>query len=356
MQSSNAMDNALERLGCTKKREMALVISLSVLLVVIAVLSFTVGVYALTPSELVSALTAWATNSVTPELEQTINVLIKIRGPRLVLAAAVGAALAVSGAAYQGIFRNPMVSPDILGVSNGASVGVALGLLLELPSLAVHTMSFAFGMLAVLLVLAVAHGTGGRTGNVMTVMILAGVVVGSIASAFLSLIKYVADPENTLPAITYWLMGSFARSGNMQNIVVMLVVLLLGGGLLMVLRWKLNAMTFGEAEARSLGVDVGKTRIVVILAATLMTSISVCFCGAIGWVGLIIPHIVRLMVGPNYRALIPVSMLAGANFMLIVDNVARIAIPGELPVGVITALIGAPLFIFMLYKGRGQYL
>ena len=333
-----------------------LVASLSVLLLAVIFVSFMVGVHTMTPSEIFEGVVAWTSGNVTKELESAVDVLFAIRLPRVLLAAMVGAALAVSGAAYQGIFRNPMVSPDILGVSNGASVGVALGLLLTLPSVLVHGLSFAFGMAAVLLVLGVAHAVGNRSGNVMTVMILAGVVVGSIGSSLLSLIKYIADPDNTLPAITYWLMGSFARSGNATNILVMGVVLLLGGGLLMALRWRLNVMTFGEEEARSLGVNVRRTRILVILAATLMTSITVCFCGAIGWVGLIIPHIVRLMVGPNYQALVPISMLAGANFMLIVDNIARIVVPGELPVGVLTALIGAPLFIYMLFKGRSQYL
>jgi iron complex transport system permease protein len=168
----------------------------------------------------------------------------------------------------------------------------------------------------------------------------------------LSLIKYVADPDDVLPAITYWLMGSFARSGNAVNVIVMLSILAVGTAVLLLVAWRLNALSFGEEEARSLGVDVKRTRLLVIAASTLMTSASVCLCGVIGWVGLIIPHIVRLALGPDFRTLIPTCLLAGATFMLAVDDVARVLVPGELPVGVLTAIIGAPLFISMLARSR----
>lgn len=358
MQGKSTAPGQRERgaLGDTKAGRWAAVVVLTLLLVVLAFASFMVGSYPMTPAEVLATAAAFATGDVGPHNQQAVAVMFSIRIPRVLLAAMVGAALAISGAAYQGVFRNPMVSPDILGVSNTASVGVALGLLLGLPTLAVHGMSFVFGIGAVFLVLGIAHAVGGRSGNTTIVMILSGIVIGSIGSAFLSLIKYVADPDGVLPAITYWLMGSFARSGNDVNVVIMFVFLCIGAGALMVLRWKLNALTFGEEEARTLGVDVKRTRIAIILAATLMTSASVCLCGVIGWVGLIIPHVVRLMMGPNYRTLLPVSLLTGACFMLAVDDVARVLVPGELPVGVLTALIGAPLFIYMLFKGRGQYL
>lgn len=343
-------------LGDTAAGRWFAIIVLAILLVVLAFVSFMAGTYSLSPSEIFETIGAYLSGNTGTDDQQAIAVLFSIRLPRVLLAAMVGAALAVSGAAYQGVFRNPMVSPDILGVSNSASVGVALGLLLGLPTVAVHGLSFAFGIMAVLLVLSIAHAVGGRSGNTTIVMILSGIVIGSIGSALLSLIKYVADPDNVLPAITYWLMGSFARSGNATNIIIMFVLLLIGAGALLLLRWKLNVLTFGEEEARSLGVDVRRTRIAIILAATLMTSASVCLCGVIGWVGLIIPHIVRLLMGPNYRSLLPVSMLTGATFMLAVDDVARVLVAGELPVGVLTALIGAPLFIYMLFKGRNQYL
>lgn len=337
-------------------RAVAVGIALAVLLVVIAFASMMMGAYSMEPAQVMQLIAAWARGDLAAQDPRSVTVLFSIRLPRMALAVLVGASLSVSGAAYQGIFRNPMVSPDILGVSNAASVGVAIGLLLGWPTLMVHAVSFAFGIAAVLLVLAIAHAVGGRSGNTTIVMILSGVVIGSMCSAVLSLIKYVADPDNVLPAITYWLMGSFSRANNLANMTVMFTIFLLGAGTLMLLRWKLNAMTFGEEEARTLGVDVKRTRVAIILASTLMTSATVCMCGVVGWVGLIIPHIVRLMMGPDYRTLLPLSMLTGACFMLVVDDVARTIVAGELPIGVLTALIGAPLFIYMLFKSRSKYL
>ncbi|WP_221688623.1 FecCD family ABC transporter permease [Gordonibacter massiliensis (ex Traore et al. 2017)] len=335
-------------------RERAVMAGLAVALVALVAVSLTVGTYDVSLPEMGRVLWDWLTGSSTAHDKATV-VLLTIRAPRILLAALVGAALAASGAAYQGMFRNPMVSPDILGVSNGAAVGAALALLLGLPSLVVHGLSFVCGLGAVLLVMAVARAVG-KGGNTLTLMILAGVVMSSTFSALLSLVKYVADPDDALPQITYWLMGSFARSGNDVNVLVLAAILVVGGGALLLMRWRINALSFGEEEARTLGVDVKRTRTVVILAATLLTSATVCLCGTIGWVGLIIPHIVRLVVGPNFRALLPVSLLGGACFMLLVDDVARIIVPGELPVGVLTALIGAPLFIYMLVKGRKEWL
>lgn len=338
-------------------REVGIVIMLTVFLVLLVGISFIVGTYAATPASLFEAARAYAQGTANANQQQTMTVMFGIRLPRILLAAMVGAALSIAGASYQGIFRNPMVSPDILGVSAGASVGVAFGLLIGMPTLLVHSMSFAFGIISVLAVLGITRIVGGSDGqSSTTILILTGIVIAAIGNAVLSLLKYVADPDDVLPAITYWLMGSFARSGNAENILVMFALLLIGGGVLMALRWRLNVMTFGNDEARTLGVNVRKTQMEIILASTLMTSATVCLCGIVGWVGLIIPHITRLLVGPNYRALLPVSLLTGACFMLAVDDVARVIVPGELPIGVLTALIGAPLFIYMLIRGRKQYL
>lgn len=335
-------------------REAALVACLSALLVVLLVGSLTIGTYDVSPSDIVRIAGGWLTGANQAQDSSAI-VLLVVRLPRIVLAALAGAALAVSGAAYQGLFKNPMVSPDILGVSSGAGAGAALALLLGLPSIAVHGLSFGFGIVAVLVVTAIARAFGGGS-NAMVVMILAGTVISAVFSAVTSLLKYVADPDDVLPQITYWLMGSFARSGNETNVWIMLATLVAGGGVLMLLRWRINVMTFGEEEAKTMGVNVRVTRLVIVLAATLLTSMVVCMCGTIGWVGLIVPHVVRLVTGPNYRSLIPLSMLAGACFMLAVDDVARIIIPGELPISVLTALIGAPLFLFMLARGRKEWL
>ncbi len=266
-----------------------------------------------------------------------------------------GAALSASGAAYQGMFRNPMVSPDILGVSSGAAVGAALGLLLDLPSMAVHLLSFLFGVAAVLLVMFLAKVIG-RGNGTLVIMVLSGTVISSVFSSMTSLIKYVADTDEKLPEITFWLMGSFARASSYSNMVMMGIGLLAGGGILLLLRWKINGMAFGEDEARALGINTVRVRTAVILSSTLLTAMTVCICGTIGWVGLIIPHITRLLVGPNYKSLMPISMLGGACFMLLVDNAARTIVPGELPISILTSLIGAPLFIYMLFKGRRDWL
>lgn len=336
-------------------RERVLICALAICLVLLILVSLTVGSYDITVPQIAGIVwrqLSGAGNSG----DQAATVLLIVRLPRIVLAALVGAALALSGAAYQGMFRNPMVSPDILGVSSGAGVGAAAALLLGLPTLLVHAVSFGCGIAAVLLVMGLSRAVSGKSQGNLVVMILAGVILSSVFSALTSLVKYLADANDVLPEITFWLMGSFARSGNATNMLIMGTALLIGAVLLLALRWKVNILSFGEEEARSMGVNTGRVRAAIILAATLLTSASVCICGNIGWVGLIIPHISRLLVGPNYKALFPVSLLGGACFMLLVDDVARVIVPGELPIGVLTALIGAPLFLFLLFKGRKEWL
>lgn len=338
-----------------ERRERIIAIALAVCLVALILVSLTVGTYGITVPQILGIIWRQVTGAGNAG-DQAATVLLVIRLPRIVLAAMVGAALALSGAAYQGMFRNPMVSPDILGVSSGAGVGAAVALLLGLPTLAVHAFSFACGVGAVLLVMALARAVGGKSRGNLVVMILAGVILSSVFSALTSLVKYLADADDLLPEITFWLMGSFARSGSEVNVFVMGAALAIGAIVLLALRWKVNILSFGEEEARTMGVNTGRVRTAIILAATLLTSASVCICGNIGWVGLIIPHVSRLMVGPNYKTLFPVSLLGGACFMLLVDDVARVIVPGELPIGVLTALIGAPIFLFLLIKGRKEWL
>ncbi len=337
-----------------KRRELVTIFGLVIFLLLLILVSLTVGTYEMSVGDIIKVIGDWISGNIA-DGDNNAVVLIIIRLPRIILAALVGAALAASGAAYQGMFRNPMASPDILGVSNGAAVGAAVALLFALPTTAVHGISFVCGLGTVVLVLAIAR-IFGKGSNSLVVVILAGVVMSSTFQALVSLVKYVADPDDVLPQITYWLMGSFARSGNDTNVIYMGLILLIAGGILIGMRWRINALSFGEDEAQTLGIPVRRTRLIVIITATLLTSATVCLCGAIGWVGLIIPHITRLAVGPNYKTLLPVSMLAGACFMLLVDDVARVIVPGELPVGILTALIGAPLFIYMLLKGRKEWL
>ena len=333
--------------------EVALGLGLGVLLVFLILWSMTIGAYDLTIPDAVQAVGGALGLCDAPENTKITTVLLVIRLPRILLTALVGAALAISGAAYQGLFKNPMVAPDILGVSSGAGTGAALAILFGLGSAGVQLTAFAFGLGAVLIVMAIARAFG-KSGNSLVVMILAGTVISSVFSAITSLAKYVADTDDKLPQITYWLMGSFAHAGAMKNVLVMGAVLLVAGGVMMAMRWRINVMAFGEEEARTMGVNVKATRNVLILCSTMLTSVAVCLCGTIGWVGLIIPHIMRLATGPNYRSLIPLSMLAGACFMVVVDDLARTLVSAELPVGVLTSLIGAPLFIFMLVRGRKE--
>ena len=336
-------------------REFVIGIGLAVLLLFLIVWSLTIGAYNLTFSDAIQALGAQVGLCPAPENAQASTVLLVIRLPRVLLTALVGAALAVSGAAYQGMFKNPMVAPDILGVSAGAGTGAAIAILLGLGSLGVQLSALIFGLAAVGVVILIAKAFGKR-GNSLVIMILAGTVMSSVFSALTSLAKYLADPDEKLPEITYWLMGSFARAGVTKSVLIMGAALLVGGGLMMLMRWRINVMAFGEEEARTMGVNVKATRNLIVLAATMLTSVAVCLCGTIGWVGLIIPHITRLATGPNYKSLVPLSMLAGACFMVVVDDLARTLTGAELPVGILTALIGAPLFIYMLVKGRREWL
>ena len=288
------------------------------------------------------------------ENSQALYVLTVIRIPRLLLSLMAGGSLAVSGAAYQGLLRNPMISPDILGVSSGASTGAILCLLLGASLWVMQGVAFAFGLGAVAIVLLLGR-LSGRGSSKLLVLVLAGVVISPIFSAFTSLIKYIADSNDKLPAIVFWLMGSFARSSNWNSLLVLAVAMALGSVPLMLLRHRMNVLSFGEEEAQTMGVDVRRTRLIIICCATVLTAATVTLCGNIGWVGLILPHLMRLIVGPDYRYLLPSCLLAGGLFMLLVDNTVRLLLPGEMPVGIVTSLIGAPLFIYLLFQGRRDW-
>jgi iron complex transport system permease protein len=280
-------------------------------------------------------------------------VLFSIRLPRVALAVLVGAALSTSGAAYQGLFRNPMVSPDILGVSSGAGVGASLAIIWGWPTPLLHAAAFAFGLGAVGLVLVVTRLVG--RGGSLLVMILVGVVVSSLFSALGALIKYMTSNEQSLIALVLWLMGSLARAGSWPSLMILALVITAGAVPLFLLRWKLNALSFGEDEARAVGVNVERLKLAVVVCGTLMTASAVALCGLIGWVGLIIPHMARFLVGPNFRALLPVTMLGGGLFLLLVDSAVRLALPGEMPIGILTAIIGAPMFVYLLARGRQEW-
>lgn len=280
----------------------------------------------------------------------TASVIGQLRMPRIMAALMVGGALAMSGASYQGVFRNPMVSPDILGASAGAGFGAAMGILLSLPTLGIQLLSFACGLAAVGMSYIISKAVGGRE-NVTLVLVLAGMVVSALFSAFVSIAKYLADPYSKLPEITFWLMGSLS-SVISHDLIFVLPPVVLSTVTLLFLRWRLNVLVFGDEEASALGIDTPKYRIAVIICSTLLTASVVSISGQIGWVGLVIPHFSRMLVGPNYQYLLPASFLTGGSYLLLVDNVARNLLQVEIPLGILTAVIGAPVFIYLLLRGR----
>ena len=275
-------------------------------------------------------------------------VLLNIRLPRIIGAIAVGGALSIAGASYQGMFRNPMVSPDILGVTSGAGFGASLAILLSLPVAFIQFSSFCGGIAAVMIAVTISKWIGKNHDRIL-VLVLSGMVISSLFGAMLSMLKYVADPDEKLPAITYWLMGSLA-SIRMDDLLVVIPIILTGAIPLVLISWRINVLSFGEDEARSLGLNTGRLRALVIVCASLVTACTISISGIIGWVGLIIPHLTRMVVGPNHKILLPASFLLGATFMLIVDNMARTLASIEIPLGILTSVIGAPLFILFLKK------
>ncbi|MDQ1275793.1 MAG: iron complex transport system permease protein [Euryarchaeota archaeon] len=276
------------------------------------------------------------------------TVLFSVRLPRILAALLVGAALSTAGASFQGVFRNPLVSPYILGVGAGAGFGACLAILLWDSYLLIQLMAFAFGLLAMFLAISMGKASKG-TGTL--VFVLSGIIVNSIFTALTSLVKYVADPYDELPAIVFWLMGSLATV-RYDDLLYVLLPMFAGSLVLFLLRWRLNILSLGDEEAKALGVNVEKMRLIVIVCATLVTSAAVSISGVIGWVGLVVPHISRMVVGPNYSRLLPLSMVIGASFMLLVDDLSRTIAATEIPLGIITSLVGAPLFAYLIRRGR----
>ncbi|MCQ2412072.1 MAG: iron ABC transporter permease [Sphaerochaetaceae bacterium] len=318
---------------------------------VVFFLSFFLGRYPVNPfvalrilfSKIIPAIPKTWTN------QQEI-VVTSIRFPRIACAALVGAALSVAGACYQGMFRNPMVSPDLLGASTGAGFGAALAILLGGSYLAITLSSFAFGLAAVFLALLVSKAS--RMQSALA-LVLAGVMIGSLFSSGTSFVKLVADTESQLPEITYWLMGSLSTAKN-KDLLFALVPIVVGLVPLALLSWRLNLLTVSEQEAKSMGIETAKLRAVVILCSTLMTAASVSISGMIGWVGLVIPHFCRILFGQDFRRLIPASALLGATYLMVVDDLARVLTATEIPLGILTAFVGAPVFLYLIISGGTQ--
>ncbi len=324
------------------------------ILPILFVVSLFVGRYEVPPSHVIQLLAAPLVNMLPGEAlhvdptwtaaEQ--NVVYLIRLPRVIAAMLVGAGLAIAGAAYQGLFKNPLVSPDILGVSSGAGLGAALSILLSAGSFMIQLSAFCFGILAVSITYLLSRFY--RTTPTL-ILVLSGIIVGAFFTALISLTKFLADPYEKLPAITFWLMGSLA-SVRYTDILLIAPPLLVAAAILILIRWRINLLAVGDDEARALGIDTKRMSQIIILCSTLITAGAVCIAGIVGWVGLVVPHLGRMLVGPDYRRLMPVAILLGASYMLIIDDIARNLTNAEIPLGILTAIIGAPFFAYLLRK------
>lgn len=337
-----------------KRRTAVLLISGGVLLVLFLV-SLTLGRYRVPILDVLRILIyrIWRSVGLDRVLPMTVTwtdamekAVLDVRLPRVLMAMLVGCSLSAAGATFQGVFRNPMASPDVLGASNGAAFGAALAILLGCSSKFITVFAFIGAIITVVLVFLIAQrAPGQRTVN----LILAGIMIGSLFSAGTSYLKLVADPSNQLPAITYWLLGSL--SGTRLSMLLPAAIPM-GVGLvpLLLLRWRLNLLSLGDSEARALGVNTDLLRAALILCATLITAAAISVSGMIGWVGLVIPHLSRKLIGSDNRGLLPCSMLTGGAFLLLVDDVSRNLLATEIPIGILTAVIGAPFFIYLLLR------
>lgn len=327
-------------------------ICLFAMIVLMAIVSFALGRFSkLSVFDIPKILL----HQIIPSIEQTWSstdesVLINLRLPRIIAAVVVGASLAISGASYQALFANPVASSDTLGVTASAAFGAILGILLNVSTISVKLLSFAIGCGAVLLVFSVASRLSkGR--NLTVFLILIGMVASSMFQAMLSVLKFVADPVDQLPKITYWLMGSFSNV-RLRDIPFCILFFVVGSLPLILMRWRMNLLSLTEYETKSLGENIFMLRTVMVVCATLLTSSAVAMAGGISWVGLVIPHITRFIVGSDARKLLPASALLGSLFLLIMDDIARSASVYELPISILTSLIGAPIFFIILIRSR----
>jgi iron complex transport system permease protein len=321
-----------------------LLIALAILIAGL-LLALTVGRYPVSIGELFDIIAAKLTGRASDVPAAAVNVIWQIRGPRVLAAALVGASLAIAGTAFQGLFRNPLVSPELLGASSGAALGAVIGIYLALGVFAIQAFAFVGGLVAVSAVYLI--GSAIRARDPVLVLVLTGVVIGALLGAGVGLVKYIADPYNQLPAMTFWLLGSLAAI-NVADLIPLFGPVALGSLVLFALRWRMNVMSLPDEEARALGVSTGPLRIAIVAAATLVTSASVAAAGVIGWVGLVVPHIARTLVGPDFARLVPAAALLGGGFLLLIDTLARNMTAIEIPLGVLTALIGTPFFVWLL--------
>lgn len=333
-----------------ENKEIISLILLVFLPIILFFASFLMGRYPISPVDVVKTILSPIFPQLTVSL--TVNTIVwQIRLPRILAALLVGASLSMAGTAFQGIFKNPLVSSDLLGVSNGAGFGAALAILLSGSSVVIQVFAFVFGIISVSItyLISKAYKAGG-----ILILVLSGVAISAFFNSLISGIKFIADPEDKLPEIVYWLMGSLA-SVTMDEIIMIIIPLFIGFIILYLLRWQMNILAMGDEEAQSLGLNPSRVRLIIIAACTLLTSAAVSISGIIGWIGMIIPHMARMIVGPDNKILLPASLSLGASFLLLIDNISRAIISIEIPIGILTAVIGVPIFLYLLRRGYSEW-
>ena len=333
-----------------ENKEIISMVLLVFLPIILFFASFLMGRYSVSPVDVVKTILS----PIFPQLSvsSTVNTIVwQIRLPRILAALLVGASLSMAGTAFQGIFKNPLVSSDLLGVSNGAGFGAALAILLSGSGAVIQIFAFIFGIISVSItyLISKAYKAGG-----ILILVLSGVAISAFFNSLISGIKFIADPEDKLPEIVYWLMGSLA-SVTMNEIIMIIIPLFIGFIVLYLLRWQMNILAMGDEEAQSLGLNPSRIRLIIIAACTLLTSAAVSISGIIGWIGMIIPHMARMIVGPDNKVLLLASLSLGASFLLLIDNISRVVISIEIPIGILTAVIGVPIFLYLLRRGSSEW-
>lgn len=321
-----------------------------IIMLLLIFLSINMGRFALSPEQIIGVFSQLMGKTVNDLPDNAVNILLQVRLPRILSAIVIGMSLSTAGAVYQGFFKNPMVSPDILGVSAGACFGAALAILFQLDRVFIQLSAFAFGIASVCITYVVSMAAARKNNNIL-VLVLSGIIVESIFSALLACVKFVADTDNALPEITFWLLGSMA-SATLSDLVLLLIMFVIGYIPLYFLRWRLNVVSCGEEAAESMGINVKVMSIVVIAASTLLSAASVSVAGKVSWVGLIVPHLARMLVGSNFKRLIPATAMIGGIFLLFVDNICRTLITSEIPLGIVVSLCGAPFFLYLMVKNH----
>ncbi|SCY01559.1 iron complex transport system permease protein [Lachnospiraceae bacterium XPB1003] len=327
-----------------KRTNIIWTIGIITVMVIAFTIAVTAGRYTISVEDMIKTLTGQAV-----EDSNVKTVLFNIRLPRALLAIISGAGLAVAGAAFQSMFSNPLATPDTLGVATGASFGATLGIMMRLPAMGIQGTAFLMGIISIFLVYSISKVKGESS---LVMLILAGMVISSLFEALVSLVKYVADPQDVLPEITYWLMGSLAGTG-FDDLLVGTLPMVVGIFIILGLRWKLNVLSLNEDEARSMGINLRFIRGLTIISSTMITASVIAMCGKVGWIGILIPHVARMIFGNNNKYVIPASLGLGATYLLIIDTVARSISAAELPISILTAIIGAPVFIVLLRKTGG---